>query len=75
MTSSFDAVPPTAPVLRFWVRLRYHATGHEETYAEKTALNRALLITLTRLRADVVELGERVVHVATLTADADSSKP
>lgn len=56
--ASVDAVPVPEPTKTFWVRLRFKATGHEIECHEKTALNRALLITLTRLRADVVETWE-----------------
>lgn len=49
---------PTATA--FWVRLRFHATGHEETYTETSALNRGLLIIITRDYADVVAQGERL---------------
>lgn len=52
-------VPVTAPPSKFWVRLKYHATGHEETYVEKTASARAILIILTSGYADVVDQGER----------------
>lgn len=44
---------------QFFVTLRYHTTGHEQTYVETSALNRALLIVATQYSADVVAQGER----------------
>lgn len=47
----------------WWVTLRYKSTGHEVTYHEKSALNRATLIIVTQQYADVVAQGEVDVHV------------
>lgn len=47
------------PLTEWWVRLKFHASGHEETYVEKSALNRGLLIIATQHHADVVAQGER----------------
>jgi hypothetical protein len=43
----------------FWVTLKFHESGAEVTYEEKSALNKAVLIIVTRLYADVVAQGER----------------
>lgn len=43
----------------YWVRLRYHSTGYEMTYDEKSALAREVLIAATASYADVVDQGER----------------
>ena len=45
--------------MSYWVTLRFHASGAEVTYTEKTAANRATLIILTTNYADVIDQGER----------------
>lgn len=57
-----DPVPCQPTAQTFWVRLRYKATGHEATFPEKTAANRALLIVLTAAYCDVVDQWETDVH-------------
>lgn len=56
--ASIEIVRVPAPTA-WWVRLRFKATGHEETYVEKSALNRGLLIIATQTTADVMAQGER----------------
>lgn len=43
---------------RFWIRVRFTATGHEETYRERTSFDRALVIILTAPYCTVVAMGE-----------------
>jgi len=57
-----DPVPSKPSSKSFWVRLRYKATGHEATFPEKTAENRALLIILTAAYCDVVDQWETESH-------------
>lgn len=56
--ASIEIVDIPAPT-QWWVRLRFKATGYEDTYIEKSALNRGLLIIATKDTADVVDQGER----------------
>lgn len=57
--ASVEVIPAPSSPTAWWVRLRFKKTGAEVTYTEKSALNRGLLITVTRLYADVIDQGER----------------
>jgi hypothetical protein len=52
-------VVPARPLSEWWVRLKFKQSGYEDTYVQKSALNRGLLIITTAPYADVVSQGER----------------
>lgn len=59
-----DSVPRQTSAKTFFVTLKFKATGHEATYHEKSAFNRATLILVTQQYADVVAQGETDLHDA-----------
>ena len=77
MLTPVDTVPVPPSGKRFWVRLRYVASGYETTYFEKSEVNCRILIAVTSRYADVVSFGQidSRLHDATVASAPSTSKP